>query len=88
MDREFMQKYYEHTYPDPILAVAPSIPNYPKTTKELLKKSTELCNACGGVTTDLWQMIESYIAQKDLQVYAAMQEIYLRGAEDREKMLK
>lgn len=88
MNRAFMKQFYETSYPDPVVAVAPRIPNYAQLTKEQLKKSTALCEACGGMTSPLWQMVEQYAAVIDATTLEIIQEAYLLGAEDREKMLK
>lgn len=63
MDREFMKKYYEHTYPDPILAVAPSIPDYPKTTKLYAEYRTARA-----------EMQEYQIAKRNVEMFYELQD--------------
>lgn len=89
MDRQFMEQYYSAAYAeDPVAQMDGGDPERRNAMTQYNRLNSELADAIGGINTPLWAQIEEmmfayYEAEKILIKLA-----YLKGAEDRERMLR
>ena len=87
MDREFMKHYFDVAYED----VAGEIANQDEQYIELLHIADEAIRILAnmvGPSTPLWKQCEEVINSQYAVQLCLMEVAYLRGAEDREKMLR
>lgn len=88
MDKSFMREFYRIFYAD----------SFPNTVKELeaylvkrenrYKSETELLEILGGIDSEAHKRFNEYLDACAEEVEILLEEIYLLGASDREKMLK
>lgn len=88
MDREFMRRYYDKVYDDPVGEAVGTDPAYEKLHTELLETGKALLQLSGDSTSELWDLHEQYVMLLHQMDQIAWREIYLMGAADRERMLR
>ena len=88
MDREFMSDYYEMRY-ESLMTGAEQFedPEYQLASTHLREAEDELAKLIGGVGTDEWCIYERCIDAHHEIEGLYYKQLYLAGAEDREKML-
>ena len=89
MDREFMSDYYEMRY-ESLMTGAEQFedPEYRLASTHLREAEDELAKLIGGVGTDGWCIYERCIDAHHEIEGLYYKQLYLAGAEDREKMLR
>lgn len=88
MEKELMLRYFETTYEDPIGEILGDDPAFKKINDLFFKKSEELCQLVGGVNSPVWDLFEEVMDEYHKIELILSKAMYLKGAEDREKMLK
>ena len=88
MEKEVMLRYFETTYEDPIGEILGDDPEFKKINDLFLKKSEELCQLVGGANSPVWDLFEEVMDEYHKIELILSKAMYLKGAEDREKMLK
>ena len=87
MDREFMKHYFEVAYEDAAGEIAKGDEQY----QELLRIADDAIAALAdmvGKSTAIWDQCEAVINSQYAVQLQLMELAYLRGAEDRDKMLR
>ena len=88
MDRGFMEHYFEIAYNDVTGEIAGEDERYTELQKAADEAIHALADTVGEANTSLWKQCEHAInSLYAVQLYLAKL-AYLRGAEDREKMLR
>lgn len=87
MDKEFMCEYMIRTHEDLIAEAVEDDDEYKKIYCEYRKAYNELDEACKKFP-DVWERLDMYICELTKMMSAACTDVYLLGADDREKMLK
>ena len=88
MDRELMLRYFETEYENPMDEILGDDPEFKKINDRFFKKSEELCQLVGGVNSPVWDLFEEVMDEYHKIELILAKAMYLKGAEDREKMLK
>lgn len=88
MNKEMMLHYFETEYEDPIGEIVGDDPELQKINDLFFKKSEELCQLVGGVNSPVWDLFEEVMDEYHKIELILSKAMYLKGAEDREKMLK
>lgn len=88
MEKELMLRYFETTYEDPIGEIVGDDPEFKKINDLFFKKSEELCQLVGGANSLVWDLFEEVMDEYHKIELILSKAMYLKGAEDREKMLK
>lgn len=88
MDKELMLQHFETTYEDPIGEIIGDDPEFKRINDLFFKKSEELCQLVGGVNSPVWDLFEEVMDEYHKIELILSKAMYLKGAEDREKMLK
>ena len=88
MEKELMLRYFETTYEDPIGEILGDDPQFQKINDLFFKKSEELCQLVGGVNSPVWDLFEEVMDEYHKIELILSKAMYLKGAEDREKMMK
>jgi hypothetical protein len=87
MDRDFMSDYYDRIYEGTGLLI-PQSDEYKQLRKEYGKVEKQLLEILDGTTSDVWKLHERLIMLVYYTSDIAEKEAYLKGAEDRERMLR
>lgn len=88
MDRELMLRYFETKYENPMDEIVGDDPEFKKINGCFFKKSKELCKLVGGANSPVWDLFEEVMDEYHKIELILSKAMYLKGAEDREKMLK
>lgn len=88
MEKELMLRYFETTYEDPIGEILGDNTEFKKINDLFFKKSEELCQLVGGANSPVWDLFEEVMDEYHKIELILSKAMYLKGAEDREKMLK
>lgn len=88
MDRELMLRYFETEYENPMDEIVGDDPEFKKINDRFFKKSEELCQLVGGANSPVWDLFEEVMDEYHKIELILSKAMYLKGAEDREKMLK
>lgn len=88
MDRELMLRYFETEYENPMDEIVGDDPEFKKINDYFFKKSEELCQLVGGANSPVWDLFEEVMDEYHKIELILSKAMYLKGAEDREKMLK
>lgn len=88
MDKELMLRYFETTYEDPVGEILGDDPEYKSVSKQFFAKSDELRQLAGGINSPIWALFEEAMDEYHQIELIISKAMYLKGAEDREKMLK
>jgi hypothetical protein len=87
MDRDFMSDYYDRMYEGTGLLI-PQSEEYRQLRKEYGKVEKQLLEKLGGITSDVWKLHERLIMLAYYTSDIVAKDAYLKGAEDRERMLR
>lgn len=88
MNMEFMREYYRSYYTNPFdEAIRDSVEYRVKQAIRYVIED-ELTEKLGGSKTELYQLFEKFIDAYADEMDVLLEEMYLLGAKDREKMLK
>ena len=88
MDKEYMRDYYRNRYDHAYdVAVAGSVA-YENEKNIRQEKEDELIRLLGGTGTIAYQKFDEYITAYMQEMDVMLEEIYLLGALDRERMLR
>lgn len=88
MNKEFMREYYRTYYTNPFdEAIRDSVEYRVKQAIRYVIED-ELTEKLGGTKTELYQLFEKFIDAYADEMDVLLEEMYLLGAKDREKMLK
>ena len=88
MNMEFMREYYRTYYTNPFdEAIRDSVEYRVKQAVRYVIED-ELTEKLGGSKTELYQLFEKFIDAYADEMDVLLEEMYLLGAKDREKMLK
>lgn len=88
MDKELMLRYFETEYENPMDEIVGDDPEFKKINDCFFKKSEELCQLVGGANSPVWGLFEEVMDEYHKIELILSKAMYLKGAEDREKMLK
>lgn len=88
MNKEMMLHYFETEYEDPIGEIVGDDPEFQKINDLFFKKSEELCQLVGGVNSPVWDFFEEIMNEYHYRELILSKAMYLKGAEDRNKMLE
>ena len=88
MDRAFMGQYFDIAYEDIITELIQDCPEYQKIRDEISAEQRELFSLVGDIKSDVWQQYETVIGKFHSSELLLAKLAYLRGAADREKMLR
>lgn len=88
MNREMMLHYFEKEYEDPIGEIMGDNPEFKRINDLFFTKSEELCQLVGGVNSPAWDLFEEVMDEYHKIELILSTEMYLKGAEDRDEMLK
>lgn len=88
MDRELMLRYFETEYENPMDEIVGDDPEFKEINHRFFEKSEELCQLVGGANSLVWDLFEEVMDEYHRIELILSKAMYLKGAEDREKMLK
>ena len=89
MDRDFMLQYYKKVYgPDPLWVLTHDEEEF-KDLQERYKEAQEiLCKLVGGIGSETWHAVEHMLSFRYETEDLVARLGYMKGAEDRERMLR
>lgn len=88
MDKSFMREFYRIFYADSISNTVKELEAYLVKRENRYKRETELLEILGGIDSEVHKRFNEYLDACAEEVEILLEEIYLLGARDREKMLK
>lgn len=80
MDKKLILRYFETEYENPMDEIVGDDPEF--------KKTEELCQLVGGANSPVWDLFEEVMDEYHKIELIFWKAMYLKGAEDREKILK
>lgn len=88
MDRAFMEHYFDSVYEDIIGVLTSENEDYQAAKTAFTASQNELLAQCGGMNNLIWQQHETVMSAYYRTQSILVKLAYLKGAEDREKMLR
>ena len=88
MDKELMLRYFETEHKNPMNEIEGDDPELKKINNQFIKKSEELCQFVRDANFPVWDLFEEVMDEYHKIKRILSKAMYLKGAEDREKMLK
>ncbi len=88
MNRRFMCEYYDRMYDSPVSAATASDPDYASAREEHLRMEETFAGMLGGRDSEGWKFYEEMMLKLHEMYTLSDRDLYLMGAEDREKMLR
>lgn len=88
MDRAFMEHYFNSVYEDIIGSLTEENEDYQQAKKAFYNSQNEFLSLCGDMNNPLWQQHESVMSAYYRTQLILVKLAYLKGAEDREQMLR
>lgn len=88
MDRAFMEHYFDSVYEDIIGVLIAENEDYQTARKAFSASQSELLSQCGDMNNPIWQLHETVMSTYYRTQSILVKLAYLKGAEDREKMLR
>lgn len=88
MDKEFMRAYYRNYYVHAYDVAVAESDEYRQKQKVRYALEDELTQMMGGTQTPLYEKFDEYISAYADEMDVMLEEAYLLGAADREKMLR
>lgn len=88
MDRAFMEHYYDSVYEDIIGVLTLENEDYQAAKAAFTTSQNALLAQCGGMNNQIWQQHETVMSAYYRTQSILVKLAYLKGAEDREKMLR
>ncbi len=88
MDIDFMRAYYRNNYQHAYDVAVAGSEEYRKKKEIRYHKDDELSKLLGGTKTEAYKKFDEYIEAYADEMDVMLEEVYLLGAGDREKMLK
>lgn len=88
MNQAFMSDFYDKFYEDPIFETVGKMEKFLQIRKKHQEAQEKLKAIIGDVGTPAWKAYEATMAIQYEYVNYVAKSMYLKGAEDREKMLE
>ena len=88
MDTGFMRDYYRNNYLHAYDTAVAGSEEYKKKRDVRYDKEDQLTKLLGGIRTEAYEIFDEYIAAYADEMDVMLEEVYLLGARDREKMLR
>ena len=88
MDRAFMEHYFDLAFEDMVGEIVGDDLRYAELRDQAQEAIDALAEAVGGTDSPNWHLCEDIIGKLYLTQIQITKLAYLRGAEDREKMLR
>lgn len=88
MNKAFMSEFYDKFYEDPIFETVGGMEEFLQIRKKHQEAQEKLKEIIGNVGTPAWKAYEAAMAMQYEYVHLVAKAMYLKGAEDREKMLE
>jgi len=88
MDRAFMEHYFDSVYEDIIGVLTSQNDDYLAARKAFTESQEELLTMCRDISNPLWQQHETVMSAYYRTQLILVKLAYLKGAEDRERMLR
>lgn len=88
MNLKFMSDFYERFYDDPVFETIGQTEEYKEIKRRIKEGEEKLRKVIGETGTDTWELFEDIMMSQYEYVTFVAKEMYLKGAEDREKMLE
>lgn len=88
MDRGFMAQYFDTVYEDFVEVIASNDEDYLNSIQVLRTAQQTLLKLCDSISNPIWQQHENVLAASYKSQLILMKLAYLKGAEDRERMLR
>lgn len=88
MDRAFMAEFFTQQYEDPIYEAVQGDEEYARLHSKFKESEQALFNFVGGFDAPAWKLYEQLASDFYEAEHAMVKDVYLMGAEDREKMLR
>ena len=88
MDRAFMEHYFDSVYEDIIGTLVSDSEDYQAAKKAFCALQNELLSQCGDMSSPIWQQHEAVMSAYYRIQHILVKLAYLKGAEDRERMLR
>lgn len=88
MDRAFMEHYFDSVYEDIIGVITSENEDYQAARQAFYESQNKLLSQCGDMNNPLWQQHETVMSAYYRTQLILVKLAYLKGAEDRERMLR
>lgn len=88
MDHAFMEHYFNSVYEDIITVLTADNSEYETAKTRFYTLQKNLLEQCGDINNPIWQQHEAVIAANHRIHSILLKLAYLKGAEDRERMLR
>lgn len=88
MDKSFMRDFYQKYYSDPFQAAIEDSDLFREKREIRYRMEEELITLLGGTRTEAYRKFDEYVSAWADEYDVMLEEMYLLGASDREKMLK
>ena len=88
MDKAFMRSFYKKYYEHPYDKAISRSKRYKRMQKIRFEIEDELTKMLGGTRTVLYQKFDEFIGAYADEMDVMLEEVYLLGARDRERMLR
>ena len=88
MNIKFMSEFYERFYDDPVFVTIGQKEEYKEIKRRIKEGEEKLRKIIGEIESDTWELFEDIMTAQYEYVTLVAKEMYLKGAEDREKMLE
>lgn len=88
MDHAFMEHYFNSVYEDIVTVLTADNSEYETAKSKFCALQKDLLEKCGDINNPIWQQHETVIAANHRIQAILLKLAYLKGAEDRERMLR